>query len=249
MTTNSEQTARDKAADRVKKLLQWVANARNTTKAAENGEAEIEAFTKAARKLMEEHNLEEYEVMTKDADVRQTAYDSIRQEDALTMARLVELHDKRMATVAAEICDCKVFTRTDHTYAAGKLKKTETIVFYGLPTDLAVCKAFFAELRASIKAMATMKYGSKWGTVHREYAAGFVATLLVRARKMKSTVANCVAIVLCKDGLLIRWAGEKLNLRTVYDNSRKDFSRSDAYREGREDGKQFDLGVDRRLTK
>lgn len=235
--TKSE-AAKTRIIERIKKLMAVANNGAAT-------EAEVESYARMARKLIEEHNISEHEVLTKSEDARASAYDSIKEEDFLSMARLVELHDKRMAAVAATICDCELYFRTEKNWQGKQVR--ETLVFYGLPTDLAVCRVFFAEIRATIKAMATVKYGSKWGTLHREYAVGFTSTLLRRSQELKRNAAQGYGIVLAKDALLTKWAANKLSLRSVKSKATKDYSRSSAYHQGRQDGNKFDLGVDRRI--
>jgi hypothetical protein len=213
-------------------------------------EAEVESYMASARRLMDEHNVEEHEALASDDDsARQTAYDSIRDEVAAEAAREFYRWEYSVAACAGYVCDCGVYWRKTRT-VPGVFQGKEETHFYGLPTDVAVCKEFFMELRASLRVLARVRYGKGWTTQHRHYCEGFAARIQHRARAYKDQVGQRTAgtaIILAKDTLLRRYAADKLGIngtKRVGAGQRQSSAKS----QGWSDGGNYDLGVTDRLT-
>jgi hypothetical protein len=185
-----------------------------------------------ARAMMDEHNIDEEDLIKREP---QAAYDSMRSEAALKRTQIFK-HELFVALAVSQICDCGMYT--------SKSNKRDEVYFFGLPTDVAIAKVFYAELLIAVKIMARAKLGSTWKMEHFYYCEGFAYRVLERSRELKSR-STLPGLVLCKDALLKRYNDEKLHLRASPLSGAS--KRSGAFEQGYRDGAAYDLGVDSRL--
>lgn len=234
-------------------------------------EADVEKYIAMAKKLIQEHNHVKHQGLINDKNAQQTAYDSVVKEwTGFERKGDLDPFDRLLINVVCDICEVRAFinstatSKRDPEAPMGKAKfdkkkKTwlpclgtyyHSVWFYGLPTDVAVAHEFFKELRVAVRTLARVRLGQKWTRSHTDYAFGFANTLCIRSAKFKretSPGANCTAIVLAKDNILDRWQRDKLNLGEgkACNFQMKDL---DAYYKGAEDGRNYDLGTENRLT-
>ena len=225
--TSTDTSRRDKILGKIRKLLA-VANNGSAT------EAEVESYMAAARKLMDEHNIDEAEALSSAAG-KKTAYDSMCDHAAVTRINCIK-HEVLLSLAVCAICDVGTYRS-----AGGR---SEEIHFYGLPTDVAVAKEFFTYICTSAKLLAKKVYGKAWGLQHFHYCEGFAARIATRAEELKKGSAQ-PGLVLCKSDMIRRYGEDKLHLRRVPMSASS--AHSDAYLHGWRDGAAVDLGVDGRL--
>lgn len=226
---NTEET--DKAIARIRKLMEHARCGGAT-------EAEMETYLNKARQMMEQFNIDEQAVLLSGEDAaKKNFYESIVNESGYSRAGGIDAFDRRMAMVACNVCDTKCYNSMEN----GRMH----MYFYGLPRDVAITKALYIELLASMRAMCKVSLGPSWGKGYNSYCQGFVVNLYERSKAQKeSSVATSgtTAIVLAKDGILKSWSTANLSLTSDKSKSRGP-SNMDAFFRGYQDGSAVDLGT------
>ena len=198
---SAEQDERENIVNRIRKIL---AKVKHEGGATETPEAEIEASLKMARKLMDKFNIAEAEIDTSN-DKRDAFYESIKSEEIYSRAGTIDVFDLRLAYVLDNLLDIGHYT--SRAYREGKQR--QVLHFYGPPKPVAIGRALYMELLATMRAMVRLKYGKGWSRDHDHYCAGFAERLVQRSMEFKKesqTEAGTTAIVLCKERLLNQWA-------------------------------------------
>lgn len=95
--TGSE--ANQAVIDRIRKLLQ------HASAEGHHSEGEVESALNLARKLMEKHNIEEGAVLASQETARQSAYDTVKEEDVVSRVGAVPTWLKNIARATCNICD------------------------------------------------------------------------------------------------------------------------------------------------
>lgn len=219
---------REKALDRVRKLLNHAKGAGHFS------EAEVETYLRHARKLMDEFNIAEADIVDENSDVSKSAYDSIKKESAYRRAHL----DRFMVDLAwtpAVITDTQFYInfRSDG----------EHVTYYGLPRDVAVACELYKELLVTMRTMCKVRYGEARPKEYKDYCLGFAWRIRQRAQEVKkqsSQTAGTTAIVLAKDVLVGRWASNNLKLRKRKSSGGR-IGDSDAFSNGVGDGNNVSL--------
>lgn len=207
----------DNAVSKIKKLMEH-AGCEGCT------EAEVETYLRKARKMMEEYNLTENDILGQTEEKRENLYESI--DSINVFNRVTNLHQffKDLAGAAAAVCDCKHYTGWRNMPSPdcrnkGKMEDRHCVFIYGLPKDRAVAAELFTILNATMHAMARRGYGSKWGSSHNSYCLGFAGRIRQRAEEMASSstlsgseAEQSTAIVLVKGDMLKRYGRDILGL-------------------------------------
>lgn len=254
---------RQKTIARVKKLLERC----NRMEGKAGFEAELNAALKVARDIMDEHNLAEGEV-----ELEAVERGRVQCDVAQVYRRCpnVERWVKTLASAVKHLCEvewyyvsgweCKdgmdpnglFVPDSEHmkkTGVAGMAKWTR-IYFYGLPYDVAVAKALFAELLVSVKALIRFrKQGSNWNASVTSYAYGLCERIAQRAWKLKEerkhapVAANTTALVLRKDVVLRDYA-ERIGITAEKPRPDRRIKDPVAYALGAHDGDSVVLDAD-----
>lgn len=159
--------------ERIKKMLNLAADA-----GAAPGE--IENAMKLARKLMTEYGVQQSDLV----DAPQV---SVIEGVSATRAGWAKW-EQLILHATCKICDVAIIYRRSIT--------GQSVVFIGLPHDVAVAQELFPALLATIRISARTQFGTGWQLQHRSFADGFAAGLLHQARQGQ---AEAQAIVLRKD--------------------------------------------------
>lgn len=198
-------TIDQKILERVKKLFTLANN-----DGAFSGEAA--AAMKMARKLMDQYNIDEQQVLLTDAGQR-TFRDEIVEADTFRRAGSIEAFDASLAWVCVYICDVQFYLI--HRWGKsnrGKVGKQQWLVFYGHKKDVAIAQALYKELNISMRVLARHHYGDNIKAV-KSFLHGFVHTLIQRAEEEKKVTqaggSPAGAIVLRKESILEDWFHEK----------------------------------------
>lgn len=235
------------AIDRIRKLIKHAQGEGAT-------EAELDSYMAKARKIMEEFNLDDKAIAESEV-AKDTAYDSMKYERGFSRSGSLWQGDTDLAYVVGVVCGTRHFTGFRNTSddgrvyygRTGRVQTRHFIMWYGMPRDVAVSMALYAELKATVETMAAFRgYGSSgMNQAFRSYYLGFVNRLWQKANEQKnqSTVeSGTTAIVLVKDGLLKRFAKDKLNLSRSKSRGTT-IGDSTAYATGNADGRDVHLGT------
>jgi hypothetical protein len=241
---NISEEKKQEALERIRKLIK-VSQGEGAT------EAEVELYMAKARKMMDEMNISEKEAFSQPSG-QQEAYDSIKEEVAFSRGGGLEVFFKYLARAVCNVCDTKYYLSerwmknpSPRKSDSGTHHMRQCIILYGLPRDVAVADELLKELIATVGTMARMRYGKGWNKSHMDYSRGFSTRLIERSEQTKqesSETCGTTAIVLVKDGLLKRWATEKLNL-VPGKASRVKISDGGAYLSGKSDANKVSLGT------
>jgi len=232
--------AQDKILERIRKLMRL---------AQDDGasEGEVENALRMARDLMDKAGIAEDQVVLED-DAAETV--EVIQQDARS-AGVITPWQQNLAWVSCYICDVRFVIRTVPEWRDGRRKTRKSIVFIGLPRDVAIACELYEELLVTIRTMARWRYGNGFGTMHRSYAEGFVSALIDKARRMqdasKQQASQAGAIILAKDAIIERYMSENMHVRST--KSRRSTVDSRAYLRGSTDGQNVDIGTSNRLRR
>lgn len=212
--------------ERIQKLLRHAAGE------GHHSEQEVESAMRLARKLMEKHNIEEAEVYAhRPEDVR------VEGAIAYEVNYSLNYQDRILATVCEVLFDVR-----------GLIHGRGTIRFYGVPRDVAVACATYRELQTTMRALARLRYGSRWYKPHRDYCVGFVGRLHERAKEIvrsSKTEAGTTAIVLVKNTIVDKWMAEHFaSARAAKSQYR--VQHGGAYDAGKRDAESVQLGSEDR---
>jgi hypothetical protein len=236
--------ASDEIIERIKKIL-------DRSKDPNAPAGEVEAALAAAKRLMEKYSVALDEVLTREQSARDSAFESMVDEEAYARSGSVDEWDKQVACAVCKVCDIAFYNRWEYRdNKRGNPARMHVIKFYGLPRDVAVGKYLYMELLATMRAMYRLRFGKDMSE-SRSYWLGFSQRLLQRAIEETTkpppisdpaaTTAN--AIVLVKGNLLDRYA-EKLGLAP---GRRRGGGRRDgvstAYTTGHADGGKVSLST------
>lgn len=185
----------DKIIGRIKKLLRLANN-----DAASEGE--IENAMAFAKKLMDQYNLEEQAILIEETDEQVAS--KVVEEVMFAMKGTIYPQLRNLIGASAILCGCRIYY-DDYHYIDGKRKRA--IMIYGQPHDVAVARAMFKELRASMNTLVYINYGRKHSIEQSSYRKGFSQRILSRARELNGKrdrtktpeASTCTAIVLKKD--------------------------------------------------
>jgi hypothetical protein len=236
--------ASDDIIERIRKILD-----RSKDPGAPAGE--VEAALSAAKRLMEKYSVAMDEVLLREQSARDSAYESMVDEEAYQRSGSIDQWDKQVARAVCMVCDIKFYDTWDNrNNKRGKVATVHILKFYGLPRDVAVGKYLYMELLATMRAMYRLRYGRD-KSEERSYFIGFSERLMTRAleevQKAKaapiaSETGTANAIVLVKDGLLKRYA-EKLGLAPGRRSRGYSGKISGAFNQGKEDGGKVSLST------
>lgn len=247
------------AVARIRKLMEH-ANCEGST------EAEMESYLSKARKMMDELGITEDVVLSaQDEESKRRQDAETTDESVVSRVGAVPMFFRRTAQAVCYVTDTAIYTSTreetkpDGTVVRnkhGQARRREHIVFYGLKRDVAVAKELYAELHASIHAMAWMRCGKAgWSSSHMSYAMGFADKLCSRASALRyeskdaqEAAANVAganggfAIILAKDAILAR-KRQALGLVSRGKARATKIGDSSAYGQGQSDGAAVSLGT------
>lgn len=200
----------ERVTDRIRKLMALAGDDGATT-------GEINAALKQARRMMDKYQIAEESIIVDEPDARETAFQSMCDVEGWRRSGKMELQDLTLATGIARLCDCSTFTRQFWGTNQRKNKTwMQSVHFYGMQHDVAVCTALYHEIFLVMRTMARARYGPKYGKLHRSYMTGFANGVWRQVCDLKSTPstddAGTTAIVVCKDALLRRYDAEHLQL-------------------------------------
>lgn len=233
---------KQKIIDKIEKLMR-------KTREAGASEAESETAIRAARKLMDEYNVELAEVMA--------AADSAA-KDPLSVDNVVEqvcrenntavTFERLLMWVVCFVCDCKWYKQKE--IKSGPFKRKRQLVLYGFERDVVAARALWIELSITVKAMARAHLGKGWSSKHLQYANGFAYGLYDKAKAMKDErerkpveTSDCTALIVRKkEDALTTYGEEKLQLAKGRSHMRPVDSN---FALGNSHGRQHDLKADR----
>lgn len=241
--------AHEAAINRIRKLMEH-ANCSGAT------EAETESYLAKARKMMDELGVTEDVILTASDEESKRRQDAETcDESAVHRVGSVPKAFVRCAQAVCCVTDTGVYTSTRYTKPMGREdaqeKLCEHLIFYGLKRDVAIARELYAELHASVHAMARLRCGKgAWTSSHASYAHGFTERLLVRAQLLRDESKRATAgpvgstsIILAKDAILAR-KREALGLVSRKSHSRgHSISDGTAYANGQQDGNNVSLGT------
>lgn len=238
---------REDIITRVRKLL-------NLAKDSAAAEGEVANAMSFAKKLMDEYDLSEADVLLKQTD-DQVALTDIIEVEAFARNNQLPVWYISLHEVIITLFDVRCMIRIS---PSGSFKgKRYSLVFYGLQRDAAMAVMFYNELRviglvsAKMAAAAQAKHFNR--TFERSYFRGFVRRLVERAQQIKATPAAVEpsvmgAIVLRKNDLLDKYA-LSLNLCPGKANNRRSSVDMDALLAGRSAADKVDLTpADRKVS-
>jgi len=196
-------------------------------------EGEVENALNFARKMMDQNNLN---LSLEDFEDISNSNPSTQVNDIHVEKRSIFHPWMRQTAIAvAEAFDCKV-------YFIRGYKNSREYRFVGIGSDPTTAKEMYKAFIISIRALARMKYGSKWkASVHGLYALGFAKGLMDQLQEYRHNTYGSYdydkasAIVLVKKNVIQKWTDSNLGLRRSTRKARTLYGDSNAYNKGRED--------------
>lgn len=210
---------RDKILETIKKLLA------HANDGGVQSEAEIEAYMGKARKLMDEYDVEDHEVLKREPEKAE-----VGRENVYDRQGTLPYHAEILGNVPAILFDCRAIKQ--------RVDGRTVMSYVGLKRDVAVAIAMYHELLTSMKTVARVRYPWKWSRVHVSYCLGFAQRLVDRAKTMRTQPA----IVLCKSAIVQAWIDENLCMRESRER-RTSISDPSAFTRGMLDADGVSLGV------
>lgn len=212
----------DKIKDRIRKLL----NLANDPGAFQG---EIENAVAAARKLMNNHNISEAELMEENVSVEEQARRSkYAQQDTYTAGVNVSLWENWLMIAICELVGTVNSYKTSEVHIRrnaaglverdiyGAIKQGTRLVFYGPEEDARDAAGLFEEWSVLICAMARLKFGGAFKGPGRSYAEGFVTALLMTVRKAKAEEQKALAHESSSRALVVVKAGSLVEAKKAY---------------------------------
>lgn len=169
------------AIARIRKLMRYASDPNAS-------EGEIENAMGHARRLMDEFHLDQAAVAEEPEDAPGMA--------EVGYCKTIERTKREMARVPCLLCDVECVVINN------RLEKSKSLAFVGLPRNIAVARALYAELLESLNRWAKRTTGETSGPQHRSYCHGFILRLVQRAMaaKRQSAAVPCInAIVVASD--------------------------------------------------
>lgn len=246
----SDQAERERMVERIRKLMLHKDGAT---------EAEINNYLRHARKLMDQFDITEHEVLVseKPEAARNAAYESILEEEVYSRAGSIDHYDRDLARAVTRLCDCSYYTtsrlaKDEHGNfkrgRTGNLQERDVLIFFGLPRDVEVAKHMYKELLVTMRAMGRFRLGG-YTKEFPSYCMGFASMVAIRVGDLKHEKAKetskasntSTAIVLVKTDLVKRYKTEKLQL--VPRRSRNVNVDGAIFATGQSDGAKVSLGT------
>lgn len=223
--------AEDVVIEKIRKLLRLANNSGAT-------EGEAAAAMKAARMMMEKYGIEEAAVTLAKPDeelLKEVVFGTAVERGKVYKDEMF------MAHVVCAVCDVRHFRQL--------MAERQVLVFYGLPRSVAIARALFVELMATVRRMARENYGPTWCKTHNDYVLGIIVTLYTRATEMKRarqagatpTDKTCTALMRKTDSVLDKME-EHLGIKTKKASQPSHVGMSE-YMNGASDGQHISLGV------
>lgn len=237
----------EQVKDTVRKLL-------NLAKNDAAYEGEIENAVKFAQKLMAQHNLSEKDLIEKSVSREMAkAYAWGNGRKLVTWEiNLGGFVRDLVGTVVAAI-DKKVMPRrselgTIQYNEDGEAVEGQSIMFFGVPEEVFMCKSLYENLALTIATMARMKHGTALRKEGKEYSDGFIYGLYDKLQKAKDTEK---ALVQQTNALVVRKLDMvKMEYNKKYGqgkptNLQNRIKRTGAFDDGRVDGSKMDVTAER----
>lgn len=239
----------------------------------ENGctEAEAQAAYNTAQKLINKHHISDDQL----ASEPQTVYDSIDpcqfNKRRCFICQSAYTWELSLATVVSEYAGCpcyadqNVMTVRRNGVAIldsrGKSKLGKSIVFYGVPEDVALAAELYDHLRDLIMSMATIRWGGAFKGSGASYCEGFTTGLYRRIQAAASSIkaiGGTTAVALYRKDDVVEYKkkiarlwlegqGSTLAKPKTRRYDRKATNETEAARsEGYSDGTNTDIGIARK---
>lgn len=243
--------ARDRAVDRVRKLL-------NLAKGDGAAEGEIRNAMKAASDLIAEYQIEQIELEAAKETVETTNY--AKDFTSFGVSRGAPWMSTLANAVALAVGSVQVYVSREPVKKGvfGREEIESGVVFYGPDSEVILAKEIFQEWLLVIATISVGRYGGSFRGEGREYAIGFATSLYEIAKdlyKHKAEAAlpgaTSTAIIPVEAALArkreeasswLRSQGIILEKSERYCSIR---SGSEAYSQGRSDGRSSGFGVSR----
>ncbi len=191
-------------------------------------EGEVENAIRLARKLMEENDLAEADVLAK-AETSPDVVEEILDNKFNILRQLV-------CMVACQVCSTQCY------------REGNTLKIFGYPRDIAVARALTRDLWVTMRTMCNAKFPSEaWGANMYSYCYGFGCGMLEKAKGYKAQpIGASQAIVLVRDAKMDDWFKSKnLNFVPLPGNEQL----NEQYSVGMRDGREVDVGAERKVEK
>lgn len=238
--------SREQILEKLKNLLQ-----RTTANGA--SEAEVETAMKIARKLMDQHQIEQSELL----DVAKPGQLEIVERQSVPAAKL-DVWMRGVASCVAKITNTRWYSREDYarkpngelkTTPKGKFSKVISVWFYGTSTEVDCAIQLYSEYLTVFRTMATIKMGG-WKQECYHYMQGFGAGILSKLNEQAEEEAkkhqnNTTSMILSRDREMHEFAANKGLVARRQKSLRKTNETSAAYGQGRSDGREYGTGTGR----
>lgn len=240
-------------AQRLKQIKQKVKKLLNLGNDPAAFDGEVRNAMAAAQRMMDQHHLSE-------ADLSQEGgyEEQMTQSHVYTNGSSLSTWESSLAHAVADVVGTvgwyrshPMMRRTEQGFAVvenGQPQKAVKVMFYGPAEDVEIAKELFTDMSLTIMTMARLKYGTVFRGEGRSYCEGFTRELAEQAKLGTKARSNtCSAIVLKKADLARKWLKEVAGVKLYSAGSRSSSSNSlEAYREGRRDGAQAGMSVNRK---
>jgi len=228
---------REQVIERIRKIM-----ARTETKSGST-EAEIEQAFAFARKLMDDHNINEYEVHNGN-DPMSDFQRTIVNEEVYARSGKMDPSSRLLLLAVSMVCDVKNYRSLEYRKNKRGNDSMMSISHYvGATHDVQLAIALFRQLVVTMWSMSQIRMNQKHWTPERlSYCYGFAQRLVQRAKEFRDapSVTGGTAIVIRKSEKIEAWLDENVG-RFKSSKITKRSVDSAAYGRGSEDADSVSL--------
>ena len=217
--------------EKVRKMLNY------DTQRGLTSDAEVDNYLAAARRMMDQWNIQEAEVYST-PEGRAEAKQGVNAQQAYSRTNLVKFMVE-LAWAPSLICDVQFVV---HSYWNGG-RKRQAIRFVGPERDIAVASELYKELLATMRLMCAARYGDSRPPEYNSYCLGFTLKLVRRAQELKASSATTAIVLANKAKVISDWMTENYGELRNRTNRAVNIINS-AYVNGAMDGEKVELNTD-----